>query len=198
MGTLTPALKRVVDVLIAALTLVLLSPAWCLIALAIWVESRGPIFYSQEREGRHRCRFRMYKFRSMVADAEATTGPVWATDGDPRVTRIGSILRRTHLDEVPQLLNVLRGEMSVVGPRPERAVIAAGLAAAIPGYAERLSVLPGITGLAQVKTGYDCSIASVRRKLRYDRHYVRRRDCLSLDIRIMAATCRLMYERLLS
>src|SRR5258705_152967 len=143
---------------------------------------------------RSRRPFRMYKFRTMVADAERGTGPVWATDGDPRITRLGAILRSTHLDEVPQFLNVLRGEMSIVGPRPERPALVERLAASIPGYEDRCAVLPGITGLAQVRSGYDRSIGTVRRKLRYDRYYIRRRGCLSMDLRIMTATFMVMCQ----
>src|SRR4029077_1495362 len=105
--------------------------------------------------------FRMFKFRSMVKDAERDTGPVWATADDPRVTRVGRFLRRTHLDELPQLVNVVRGEMSLVGPRPERPDFEERLARRIRGYAERSAVLPGITGIAQLRSGYDCSLVTV-------------------------------------
>ncbi|TMQ61159.1 MAG: sugar transferase [Candidatus Eisenbacteria bacterium] len=189
-----PALKRALDVAVATMGLLFALPLWCLIAIAIRLESRGPIFYRQERVGLGRRPFRMYKFRTMVADAERGTGPVWATDGDPRITRLGAILRSTHLDEVPQFLNVLRGEMSIVGPRPERPALVERLAASIPGYEDRCAVLPGITGLAQVRSGYDRSIGTVRRKLRYDRYYIRRRGCLSMDLRIMAATFMVMCQ----
>jgi lipopolysaccharide/colanic/teichoic acid biosynthesis glycosyltransferase len=187
-----PALKRVLDVVVSTIGLVFALPLWCLIAVAIRLESRGPIFYHQERVGLGRRPFRMYKFRTMVPDAERGTGPVWAADGDPRITRLGAILRSTHLDEVPQFLNVLRGEMSVVGPRPERPALVERLAASIPGYEDRCAVLPGITGLAQVRSGYDRSIDTVRRKLRYDRYYIRCRGCLSMDLKIMAATLLVM------
>jgi len=187
-------LKRVLDIVVATAGLVLAFPLWCLIAVAIRLESRGPVFYQQERVGLDGRTFRMYKFRTMVADAERITGPIWCTDGDPRVTRLGAILRSTHLDEVPQFFNVLRGEMSVVGPRPERPALVERLAVTIPGYEDRCSVLPGITGLAQVRSGYDRSIGTVRRKLRYDRYYIRCRGCLSLDFKIMAATLLVMVQ----
>jgi lipopolysaccharide/colanic/teichoic acid biosynthesis glycosyltransferase len=136
----------------------------------------------------------MYKFRSMVPDAERVCGAVWCSEMDPRVTRVGWILRRTHLDELPQVLNVLRGEMSIVGPRPERPAIVERLVKVVPGYHERCAVLPGITGLAQVRHGYDESTKTVRQKLRYDRCYIRRRGSFALDLKIMAATVALMIN----
>jgi lipopolysaccharide/colanic/teichoic acid biosynthesis glycosyltransferase len=137
--------------------------------------------------------FRIYKFRSMVTDAERSTGAVWATSRDPRVTRLGQFLRRTHLDELPQFFNVLRGEMSVVGPRPERPEIVERLAPQIPGYADRVSVLPGITGLAQVAHCYDSSLQTAARKLQYDLYYIRYASLL-LDLKIMAATMLVMVR----
>src|SRR6267154_1499777 len=189
-----PAPKRFVDFTLALLGLTLGFPILLLIGIVVALESRGPVLYSQERVGIRGRIFRMYKFRSMVVDAERDSGPVWATTGDPRVTRVGAILRRTHLDELPQLLNVLRGEMSLVGPRPERPAIVDSLAALVPGYHERCAVLPGITGLAQVRHGYDQSTQTVKRKLRYDRCYIRRYGCLALDLKIMAATVALMIQ----
>ena len=130
----------------------------------------------------------MYKFRTMVVDAEQA-GPVWADpEDDPRVTRIGRLLRRSHLDELPQLFNVLWGHMSLVGPRPERPFFVARLDQTIPGYDNRLLVQPGITGLAQVHYRYDQTLADVKRKLRFDLLYVKRM-CLMLDLRILAWTC---------
>ena len=166
----------------------------CLIGIAIALESRGPVLFSQERVGLNGRTFWMYKFRSMVLDAERESGPVWASETDPRVTRVGSFLRRTHLDELPQLINVLLGEMSVVGPRPERPAMVERLVKIVPGYDERCAVLPGITGLAQVRHGYDRSTKTVRQKLRYDRCYMRRRGSFALDLKIMAATVALMIH----
>lgn len=191
-GCETPAPKRFLDVSVALLGLTLGLPILVLIGAAIALESRGSILYAQERVGHNGRAFRMLKFRSMVTDAERESGPVWSNQADPRVTRVGSVLRRTHLDELPQLLNVLRGEMSVVGPRPERPVMVERLNKLVPGYPERWAVLPGITGLAQVRHVYDQSTKTVKQKLRYDRCYIRRRGCLALDLKIMAATVALM------
>ena len=179
--------KRAVDLVLAALSLTALLPLYLMIAVAIWLDSRGPILFTQERAGFRGRPFRIFKFRSMVADAERSTGPVWAVKDDARVTRLGAFLRRTHLDELPQFWNVLRGEMSVVGPRPERPVFVAQLDKAIPGFSDRCSVRPGITGLAQIQTGYCQSTESARRKLRYDRHYIRN-SCFLLDLKIMVWT----------
>ena len=190
----TPAPKRFLDVSVSLLGLTLGLPVLFLIGAAVALESRGSILYAQERVGRNGKSFRMYKFRSMVMDAERESGPVWSHERDPRVTRVGSILRRTHLDELPQLLNVLRGEMSVVGPRPERPVLVERLNQAVPGYHERWAVLPGITGLAQVRHGYDESTKTVKQKLRYDRCYIRRKGSFALDLKIMAATMGLMLS----
>lgn len=205
--------KRALDLLVSGTSLILLFPLMLVIAVAIPLDSRGPIIYSQERVGMNRRRrtprsmngderraglaygktFRIYKFRSMVSDAERGTGAVWATSRDPRITRLGSLLRRTHLDELPQLINVLRGDMSVVGPRPERPEIFEQLAPQVPGYADRCSVLPGITGLAQVAHCYDSSLQTAARKVQYDLYYIRFANLL-LDIKIMAATMFIMVR----
>ncbi len=206
------AFKRTLDVALSATGLFFLLPVFALVAIAIRLDSRGPILYAQERIGFNRRHprkgsapadadrrradtfgrpFRIYKFRSMVVDAERTTGPVWAAASDARVTRIGRILRRTRLDETPQLWNVLRGDMSLVGPRPERPVFVVSLAESIPDYPMRCQALPGITGLAQVKSRYDSSIETVNRKLQYDLYYVRHGRLL-LDLKIMAATVKVM------
>jgi len=187
-----PAQKRFLDIATVLIGLTIGLPILLLIGIAIALESRGSVLYSQERVGLNGCIFRMFKFRSMVVDAERDSGPVWATETDPRVTRVGAILRRTHLDELPQLLNVLRGDMSVVGPRPERPAMVDRLAKLVPGYHERLAVLPGITGLAQVRHVYDQSTKTVKQKLRYDRCYIGRRGSFALDVWIMAATVGLM------
>ncbi len=168
--------KRTIDIVVSLFGLWLTLPLWALIALAIRTDSRGPVFFRQERVGecdnngaRH---FRMIKFRTMRVDAETATGAVWATQNDPRITRVGRFLRCTRLDELPQFLNVLKGEMSLIGPRPERPCIAERLDAAIPFYAERMvGVKPGITGLAQVHQGYDRSLDDVRSKISYDHAY---------------------------
>ena len=169
---LTRALKRALDVVLAVVGLVLSSPLLLLTALAVRLESPGPILYAQERVGEHGRTFTLYKFRSMHADAERGT-PIWARDRDERVTRIGRFLRITRLDELPQLWNVLRGDMSFVGPRPERPFFVEQLAEAIRFYRQRHAVKPGITGWAQVKYRYGASIEDAREKLRYDLYYVK-------------------------
>jgi lipopolysaccharide/colanic/teichoic acid biosynthesis glycosyltransferase len=204
-------LKRCLDIVIASVALILLSPLMLVIALAVRLSSPGPVIYTQERVGLDRRRragpslnssdrrgrtgygqpFRICKFRSMVQDAENGTGPVWATHRDPRATKVGDFLRRTHLDELPQLFNVLRGEMSIVGPRPERPEIVERLAVEIPGYRERSAMPPGITGLAQVKHSHDRDLRTVARKVLYDLYYIRNGGLL-FDIKIMAATVAVM------
>ncbi|HYR69234.1 MAG TPA: exopolysaccharide biosynthesis polyprenyl glycosylphosphotransferase [Candidatus Dormibacteraeota bacterium] len=179
--------KRAVDLAIAIICLVALLPLYLLVALAIWLESGSPVLFTQERVGLRGRPFLIFKFRSMVSNAEQETGPVWAATNDARVTRLGAFLRRTHLDELPQFWNVLRGEMSVVGPRPERPVFLAKLNEEIPGFSSRCNVKPGITGLAQVRNGYTQSTRAARRKFRYDRHYIRN-YCFLLDLKIMART----------
>jgi len=180
-------LKRVVDILVALTGIIVAAPLIALIALAIKLDSKGPVLYTQRRVGRFGDLFRMYKFRTMRVDAEVN-GPTWAAgDGDPRLTRLGRLLRRTHLDELPQLVNVLTGAMSLVGPRPERPIFVEQLQREITRYDERLLVKPGMTGLAQVHYRYDQSLADVKRKIRYDLLYARRL-CLGLDLRILLWT----------
>jgi len=183
--------KRAVDLAVATTCLVVLLPVYALVALAVLLDSGAPITFAQERVGLRGRPFRMFKFRSMVANAEQETGPVWAATNDARVTRVGAFLRRTHLDELPQFWNVLRGEMSVVGPRPERPIFVAKLDKEIPGFARRCHVKPGITGLAQVRNGYTQSTRAARRKFRYDLHYIRN-YCFILDLKIMARTLRVL------
>ena len=165
--------KRPFDIAVLAAAFALLLPLWLLLAaaipLAIRLEDSGPIFYRQTRLGLRGKPFRLVKFRTMVVDAEAATGPVWAGRRDPRITRVGGVLRRLRFDELPQLWSVLRGEMSLVGPRPERPALAERFAREIPGFGRRLRVRPGIVGLAQAAAGYH---APPRRKLRYDNLYI--------------------------
>ena len=175
------------DVVIAGILMVLTAPlifaAWVLVRLT----SRGPGFYSQIRLGLGGRHFRIYKLRSMTHDCERETGPRWSTRGDSRVTPFGRFLRSTHIDELPQLLNILRGDMSLVGPRPERPEIAAQLERALPCYRERLQIRPGVTGLAQVQLPPDTDLDSVRRKLACDLYYIRTYSPW-LDARIVLAT----------
>lgn len=168
----TRLLKRVLDMMIAGVGLVLATPLMLLTALAIRLDSPGPIFYKQERVGENDRLFTLCKFRSMRSDAEKGT-PVWAKSNDNRVTRVGRFIRLTRLDELPQLLNVLRGDMSFVGPRPERPYFVQQLTAQIPFYAERHAVKPGVTGWAQVRYRYGSSIEDAMEKLRYDLYYIK-------------------------
>ena len=179
--------KRLVDIIVSVVILTLSSPLWILIAIAIRLESPGKIVYSQERVGINEKIFRMHKFRSMRSDAEAKTGPVWAPKDDPRVTNVGRFLRRTRLDEIPQFANVLKGEMSLVGPRPERPYFVELLSKEITLYKRRLVVRPGITGWAQIKQGYDTSIDDVRAKVRYDLFYIENMS-FRMDIKILLMT----------
>jgi len=190
-GALEAGIRRALDIAIASLLLLLTLPVMLATMVAIRLDSRGPIFYRQERSGLHLRPFTLIKFRSMVVDAEAGGKPRWATKGDPRVTRVGRFIRLTRIDELPQLLNVLHGDMSMVGPRPERPGFVAELGEIIPHYHDRASVKPGITGWAQVNYPYGASIEDARMKLAYDLYYVRRRS-LFLDLLILVATVRVV------
>ena len=168
--------KRITDISIASLGLICTLPLWPLIALAIKINSPGPVFFSQSRIGlrlpSQTKLFNMIKFRTMVVDAEQKSGAVWAKKNDCRITSVGNFLRKTRLDELPQLINVLKGDMSIVGPRPERPGFYAKLEENIPYFSERTyGLMPGITGLAQVNQGYDTCIEDVRNKLSYDLSY---------------------------
>jgi lipopolysaccharide/colanic/teichoic acid biosynthesis glycosyltransferase len=177
----------VLEFLAALALLVPVLPVIALAALLVKLTSRGPAFYSQTRLGGDGRPYAMYKLRTMAHNCEQGSGPRWATAHDPRVTPLGRFLRRTHIDEFPQLWNVLRGEMSLVGPRPERPEFLPHLERSVPHYHERLRVRPGITGLAQVHLPPDTDLASVRRKLAYDLHYVRHRGP-GLDLKLVLCT----------
>jgi len=179
--------KRLIDVSVSAALLVALSPALLIIAAIIRLSSRGPIIYSQTRLTEGGRVFRMLKFRSMQVDAERHTGPVWAQEEDPRVTRFGKILRLSHLDELPQLINVIRGDMSLIGPRPERPELAAELREQLPQFQSRLAVKGGITGLAQISSGYAADFQSYSEKLSFDLEYIKNRSLL-LDLSIALRT----------
>lgn len=179
--------KRCIDIAVAVAVLVPFLPLWILIGLAIIVDSRGPVFFTQERVGKRGRLFTLYKFRSMIHDAEKETGPVWAAAGDKRVTRVGKILRKLRLDEIPQFINVLKGEMSLVGPRPERPFFVEQLKAEVMFYSRRLLIRPGITGWAQVKHRYDTSLDDVKQKIKYDLYYLENMS-LTLDLKIILRT----------
>jgi exopolysaccharide biosynthesis polyprenyl glycosylphosphotransferase len=183
---LVDAARRGRDVVLSLLLLCLTMPLLLMVALLIKLESPGPVLYRQERVGLRGRRFDLWKFRSMRTDAEAS-GPVWCARHDPRVTRVGAFIRAHRIDELPQLVNVLRGEMSLVGPRPERPIFAEQLARAIPGFAERTCVLPGLTGWAQVNCPYGASVEDARIKLDHDLYYIREQS-LWLDLRILLGT----------
>jgi lipopolysaccharide/colanic/teichoic acid biosynthesis glycosyltransferase len=201
--------NRVLNIVLAAVALTVLFPVFVLIALVVKLTSAGPVLYTQTRVGidrrsrralalyDRRARdvggsvFTIYKFRSMHADAERQCGEVWATPNDPRVTPIGRFLRKTRIDELPQLWNVLRGDMNIVGPRPERPGIVVRLREDITEYALRHRAKPGITGLAQISAAYDSTLDDVRLKVRYDLEYLRRQSMVE-DVRIMLKTVPVM------
>ena len=204
-------LSRCVNVGIALLAVVVLAPVFLVLVLAVKLSSRGPVLYSQVRVGvdrRYKQKhsddrrgydhggkpFMMFKFRTMRQDAEADGRAVWAATSDPRVTSIGSLLRKTRLDELPQLFNVIRGEMNIVGPRPERPTIFADLRRNIPQYPMRQRVKPGITGWAQINQAYDASEDDVRRKVEFDLDYMKRQSLVH-DLRIMTMTLPVMIFR---
>jgi lipopolysaccharide/colanic/teichoic acid biosynthesis glycosyltransferase len=180
-------LKRALDFVIALALFILTAPLLLLTMILVKLTSRGPSLYCQTRVGLNGRPFTIYKLRTMFHKCESLTGARWSTPGDRRVTRLGRWLRKAHLDELPQLWNVLLGEMSLVGPRPERPEFVPQLEQAVPHYRARLSVRPGVTGLAQLQLPPDTDLASVRRKLAYDVYYVQRFG-LWLDLRLMFGT----------
>jgi exopolysaccharide biosynthesis polyprenyl glycosylphosphotransferase len=179
--------KRLIDILVSLVVLIPFMPLWVGIAILILVDSPGSVFFIQERVGKNGKIFKLIKFRSMIADAEKETGPVWAAPDDKRITRLGRILRRLRLDEVPQFINVLKGEMSLVGPRPERPFFVQQLEKEVKFYNRRLVVRPGITGWAQVKHRYDTSLDDVKEKIKYDLYYLENMS-LTLDLKIILRT----------
>ena len=206
-------IDRAMNVLIATIGLVVTSPVIVLFAGIVKLTSRGPVFYSQARVGIDRRRrrddsgmydrrrrdlggraFNIFKFRSMYTNAEQPTGAVWATKSDPRVTAVGRVMRKFRIDELPQLVNVLRGDMNIVGPRPERPSIFSKLSQDIAGYPERQRAKPGITGWAQINQAYDTSLDDVRSKVRYDLEYLQRQG-VAEDLKIMARTLPVMIFR---
>ena len=187
-GVLDRALKRTADILASFLLLAIVAP-FLLVAMAlVWLDDGAPVFYRQQRVTRHGVRFHILKLRTMRRDAEAR-GAVWAAERDPRITRVGTFLRRTRLDELPQLFNILRGDMSFVGPRPERPEFVEALSREIPLYAERHAVKAGLTGWAQINYPYGASLDAARSKLSYDLYYIKNFSIL-FDVLIIAQTLR--------
>ncbi len=179
--------KRVLDILLSIIVLIITLPFCILIAIIIKLDSKGPAIFRQTRVGLDGKIFTIYKFRSMFQNAEEKTGPTWAKEDDPRVTRVGKLLRRFRIDEIPQMLNVIKGEMSWVGPRPERPHFVKQFKDSIPLYLKRLKVKPGITGWAQVKHKYDESLGDVKEKIKFDLYYIENFSTL-LDIKILFRT----------
>jgi sugar transferase (PEP-CTERM system associated) len=180
-------MKRLGGLTISTIMLALFFPLMALVAVAIKLESKGPVFFDQERVGEFGTIFKIKKFRSMRNDAEKDTGPVWAEEDDPRITRVGRIIRRLRIDELPQLWNVLKGEMSFVGPRPERPFFVEKLKNTIPYYKERFTTKPGVTGWAQIKYPYGASEEDALEKLKYDLYYIKNRSVV-MDFMVIFQT----------
>jgi len=180
-------LKRLLDILASSIILILNLPVCLIASAAIKIDSKGPVFFKQKRCGMNGQVFNIIKFRSMKHDAEKYTGPVWSQKNDPRITRVGRVIRKMRIDEIPQMINVLKGEMSLVGPRPERPFFVEKLTEEIPYYTRRFKVRPGITGWAQVKHKYDETIEDVKIKLRYDLFYIENMS-LRMDFKILFRT----------
>jgi sugar transferase (PEP-CTERM system associated) len=187
-------IKRITDVLFSAAGLVLVLPLFPLFALAIRLDSPGPIFFRQVRVGEREKNFSLYKFRTMGEDAEKGTGAVWAQEKDSRVTRVGNFFRKSRIDEIPQLFNVLMGNMSLVGPRPERPEFIEKLKEVIPYYSERHFVKPGVTGWAQVRYPYGASVEDALEKLRYDLYYIKNLS-ITFDLMIILETVKVVLFR---
>jgi lipopolysaccharide/colanic/teichoic acid biosynthesis glycosyltransferase len=186
-STLYLVSKRCFDIFAAIIGLILLSPLFLVVAILIKLDTEGPVFYNQERVGKNGQIFRMHKFRTMEKNAEKCTGAVWAKKDDPRVTLVGRVLRKSKIDEFPQFFNVIKGEMSLVGPRPERPCFVQRFAEIVPGYKRRHDVIPGCTGLAQLRNGYDSNPYDIYRKLRYDITYIKKMG-LAIDFRLLMET----------
>ena len=180
--------KRPFDILVLLIGHIVLSPIlipiWITVPLLIWIYDRGPIFYMQERLGKNGDKFKIFKFRTMTVGAEISTGAIWATENDIRVTSIGKVLRRWRIDELPQTINILKADMSLVGPRPERPELAESFETEIPGFHSRLTVRPGFAGLAQVRGRYS---TKPRNKLRYDQLYIKRLS-FCFDIKLLVCS----------
>ena len=183
--------KRLVGFVMSSIMLIIFSPLMFLVAVAIKLDSRGPVLFSQERVGENEEIFRLYKFRSMRVNAEEETGPVWASDDDARITRVGKIIRKLRIDELPQLWNAFKGDISFVGPRPERRFFVEKLKRIVPYYKERLTVKPGITGWAQIKYGYGASDQDALEKLKYDLYYIKNMSIM-MDLMVIFHTVKIV------
>ena len=190
----TGTVKRAMDVVLSAVGVIIGAPVMALTAFAVWLTSDGPVLFHQRRVGLHGNVFTVHKFRSMRVDAEAATGAVWSQQGDPRITSIGRFLRRTRLDELPQLWNVLKGDMSFVGPRPERPEFVDQLTLQIPFYGQRHIVRPGLTGWAQIRYTYGASVEDAMMKLQYDLFYIKN-HAIALDLYIIFSTIKTVLLR---
>ncbi len=186
--------KEVLDVVLGFVALLFSLPILLFCALLIKLSSKGPVFFTQLRAGKGGKLFRMYKLRTMYTDAEHRSGAVWAGEGDPRIVPACRWMRRSHMDELPQLINVIKGEMSLVGPRPERPEILEQLEKKYPNIRQRLAVRPGITGLAQVRNGYDTTVEAFRNKLEADLEYIENRRW-GTELRILVATVTKLNDR---
>lgn len=184
-------IKRASDLFLSILLMILLTPLMLILALLIKLDSRGLVIYSQERMGQNRRIYKIHKFRSMIQDAEKLSGPVWADEDDPRITRIGRWIRKWRIDELPQIWNVLKGEMSFVGPRPEREHFILQLEETIPYFRERLTVKPGVTGWAQVSYGYGANEQDAKEKLNYDLFYIKNMS-IFMDLMILLRTVKIV------
>jgi len=192
---LTQRLKRLIDLSVAVCGLLVSAPLWLLVGVAIKIDDGGKVLYRQRRVGKNGSVFQVVKFRSMRPDAESLTGAVWADDGDSRITRVGHLIRKLRIDEIPQMWNVLKGEMSFVGPRPERPEFVATLSDKIPYYSLRHLVEPGITGWAQIRYHYGGSVEDALEKLKYDLYYIRHVSVL-MDLQIILSTVRVVLRQI--
>jgi exopolysaccharide biosynthesis polyprenyl glycosylphosphotransferase len=193
LATLERVGKRILDIVCGAIIAVIFALVFPVVAIAIKLDSPGSIFYKQERVGLNGKKFTIYKLRSMVQNAEREGKAQWAVKGDARITKVGNFIRKTRLDELPQAINILRGEMSIVGPRPERQQFIDKLEQQIPNYGTRLTVKPGLTGWAQVKYGYGSTIEDARIKLKHDLYYIQHRSLL-LDCQILLRTFSVVFK----
>jgi len=183
--------KRICDVTFSSLMLIALAPLMLITAILIKLDSKGPVIFSQTRVGEHEKEFQVFKFRSMKQDAEAATGPVWANADDNRVTRLGKFIRKTRIDELPQLINVIKGDMSFVGPRPERPYFVEQLKKEIPYFEMRTVVKPGLTGWTQIKYAYGATVEDAIEKLQYDIYYIKHMS-LFFDLMIILGTIKVV------